>query len=115
MSQILNGIGGADVTYPISVINGGTGATTTGDALVNLTAAGSGANADITSMDSLDSILSPILQVGLDPGSVLGFYGQAAVPQFPWIAQPAPEVNELAAAVAQVIIALESLGLVSNV
>ena len=48
----------AAVTYPISVANGGTGATSASDARTNLSAAKSGANSDITSLTGLTTPLA---------------------------------------------------------
>ena len=48
----------AAVTYPISVANGGTGATSASDARTNLAAAKNGANSDITSLTGLSTPLS---------------------------------------------------------
>jgi len=46
-------IGSGNVTFPITVAEGGTNATTAPQALINLGAAASGANADITSMSAI--------------------------------------------------------------
>jgi len=48
----------ANVTGIVAVVNGGTGATTAGDARLNLSAASSGANSDITGLSGLTTALS---------------------------------------------------------
>src|ERR1700761_27709 len=46
-------IGSGNVAFPITVAEGGTGATTAGQARINLGTAASGANADITSLSAV--------------------------------------------------------------
>ena len=48
----------AAISYPTSVVNGGTGATTASTARSNLGAAANGANSDITSLNALSTPLS---------------------------------------------------------
>jgi hypothetical protein len=48
-------IGSGNVSFPITIAEGGTNATTASQALINLGAAASGANADITSMIAIGS------------------------------------------------------------
>jgi len=47
------------ISTPISIADGGTGSTTAGGARVNLSAAASGANSDITSLSGLTTALAP--------------------------------------------------------
>lgn len=51
-------IGGAGVTFPVTVPEGGTGATTAPQALINLGAAARGANADITSLSVITGAIA---------------------------------------------------------
>ncbi len=48
------------ISTPVSVADGGTGSTTPGGARVNLAAAASGANSDITSLSGLTTALAPV-------------------------------------------------------
>lgn len=47
------------ISTPVSIADGGTGSTTAGGARVNLSAAASGANSDITSLSGLTTALAP--------------------------------------------------------
>lgn len=51
-------IGGAGVTFPVTVAEGGTNATTAAQALINLGGAASGANADITSLAAITGTIA---------------------------------------------------------
>jgi len=99
----------SSITTPVSIANGGTGAENTADALVNLTAAGSGANADITGLFSGD------VNIGTNPFDLVAFYGVPSIPQVDPIIPPFggdPTANE--AAIVQIITLLERYGLVAT-
>lgn len=110
---------------PVSVANGGTGAATAAGAKTNLSAAGSGANADITSMTGATEISNASLKLGAIMG-MMGFYGVDAAPQ--QAATNAPlmiqggsynaatlnaSLNSLEAGINEILTALQTIGLIA--
>ena len=110
---------------PVSVANGGTGAATAAGAKTNLSAAGSGANADITSMTGATEISNASLKLGAVMG-MMGFYGVDAAPQ--QAATNAPlmiqggsynaatlnaSLNSLEAGINEILTALQTIGLIA--
>ena len=110
---------------PVSVANGGTGAATAAGAKTNLSAAGSGANADITSMTGATEISNASLKLGAIMG-MMGFYGADAAPQ--QAATNAPlmiqggsynaatlnaSLNSLEAGINEILTALQTIGLIA--
>jgi hypothetical protein len=110
---------------PVSVANGGTGAATAAGAKTNLSAAGSGANADITSMTGASEISNASLKLGAVMG-MMGFYGVDAAPQ--QAATNAPlmiqggsynaatlnaSLNSLEAGINEILTALQTIGLIA--
>jgi hypothetical protein len=67
--QGISGGGGSSITYPITVVNGGTGANSAAQALLNLGAAASGANDDIQSLADLNGGIT----IGVTPGGADGY------------------------------------------
>lgn len=68
----------ANITYPTSVANGGTGAATAATARSNLGAAASGANTDITSLNGLTTPLS-VSQGGTGVTTIAGLLSALAI------------------------------------
>jgi hypothetical protein len=113
------------IATPVSVANGGTGAATAAGAKTNLSAAGSGANADITSMTGATEISNASLKLGAVMG-MMGFYGVDAAPQ--QAATNAPlmiqggsynaatlnaSLNSLEAGINEILTALQTIGLIA--
>lgn len=72
LSSTLNVTGAVTLTVPLAVAQGGTGSTSAGAARTALSAAGSGANSDITSMSACTSIVGTSLVVRAGGATDLG-------------------------------------------